>query len=187
MKRIFVGLLCALLVISLCSCSSSKDGTSTVYAVNKNGTDYVVDTDKGTIFDGTHTYQYELSGSSSGYSIKITYPDGSTYWWNTHNSGNLVTGGGGWSDDYDEKRYVDGRTLCDVLEEDVPKEKNPKNIFLILLLFVVGIFNTVTPHTAWYLEYGWRYKNVEPSDLALGLNRFGGVVALIAAVIMIFV
>lgn len=187
MKKLLIAILSVLLVVSLCSCSASKDKAGATYTVNKGGTAFVVDPGNGTIFDGTHTYQYEISGSSSDYSINITYPDGSTYWWRTHNSGGGTVGSGGWSDDYDETRYVDGWTLCDVLEENAPKEKDPKNVLVILVLFVIGIFNTVSPRTAWYLEYGWRYKNAEPSDLALGLNRLGGIVAMIAAVIIILI
>ena len=187
MKKIYPALLCTLIVVVLCSCSFSKTGRSATYTVTKYGMDYVVDYDKGTISDGTYIYRYELSGGSKGYSINITYPDASTYWWTAQNNGSFSSGYGGWSDDYNENRYVDGRTLCDVLEENVPKEKESKNILVILFLFVIGIFNIVSPATAWYLEYGWRYKNAEPSGLALGMNRFGGVIAIIVAVIMIFV
>lgn len=47
---------------------------------------------------------------------------------------------------------------------------------LAALLLAVGIFNTAAPQTAWWLEYGWRFKDAEPSDLALGANRILGVV-----------
>lgn len=187
MKKLSVVLLCMIIVLFLYSCSSSEAGTSSTYTVTKNGTDYVVDSDNGTISDGTHSYRYEISGSSSGYSINITYPDGSAYWRQTQKSDGSTTWHGGWSDNYDANRYIDGDTLCDVLEEDIPKEKGSRNVLLILFLFVVGIFTAVSPHTAWYLGYGWRYKNAEPSDLALGLNRFGGVVVIIVAAIIFFI
>ncbi|MGN0250750.1 MAG: DUF6199 family natural product biosynthesis protein [Oliverpabstia sp.] len=47
----------------------------------------------------------------------------------------------------------------------------------------MGAFNTAAPSVAWYLEYGWRYKNAEPSDLALGLNRVGGIIAIIVGIL----
>ena len=187
MKKLLSALISVLLALSLCACSHTPETESTTYTVNKYGTDYVVDPENGTIFDGTHTYQYSVSGSSSGYDIDITYPDGSTYWWHTQTGGSIISGSGGWSDDYDETRYVDGRTLCDVIEEDAPRPRHSKNVLLIFILLVLGIFNTAVPQAAWYLEYGWRYKDAEPSDLALGLNRLGGAVAIIAAVILIFV
>jgi len=96
-------------------------------------------------------------------------------------------GHGGWSDDYDEDRYVDGDTLSDVLLKKAPKEVNSGNWLAALIIAIVGIFNIVSPYSAWYLEYGWRYKNAEPSDTALGLNRVVGVIAVVAAVVLLFV
>lgn len=180
MKKLLIFLITTLLVLSMCGCSASANTTYTSY---KNGTSYVVDTENGTISDGTNTYTYSFSGNSSSYNVDITYPDGSTYWFKM--SG--YSGYGGWSDDYDENRYVDGDTLRNVLLEKAPKESNPGKFFAIILLLAVGFFHVASPYTAWYLEYGWRYKNAEPSDLALGMNRVGGVVAIIVAVIMIFV
>lgn len=186
MKKAGTVLLCALLVLILCACSSAS-GADKAYTVYRNGTEFVVDPQQETVFDGTHTYHYRLSGDTGSYGINITYPDGSTYWWQTQKSGGFSTGSGGWSDNYDASRYVSGDTLCDVLATAVPKEQEPKNVLLILLLLAVGIFNTASPHTAWYLEYGWRYKDAEPSDMALTFSRLGGILAIIAAVILIFV
>lgn len=53
------------------------------------------------------------------------------------------------------------------------------------LLIVMGIFQLVSPQTAWYLSYGWRYKNAEPSDIALVMERMGGVVAIIVGIIIL--
>lgn len=185
MKKIFIAILCMLLVMSLCACDSYEPSA---YKIHRNGTDYVVDRVSQKISDGTHTYRYSISGDSDSYSIGITYPDGSTYSWSVRSSGSGASYGyGGWSSDYDASRYVSGETLCDILEAEVPEKKEQKNILLILGLLALGIFNTVSPHTAWYLEYGWRYKDAEPSDLALSCNRFGGVAAIAVAVIMMFV
>lgn len=52
-------------------------------------------------------------------------------------------------------------------------------------IVAVGIFNLVSPYSAWYLEYGWRYKNAEPSDLALQVCRVSGGVAILAAIILL--
>lgn len=53
------------------------------------------------------------------------------------------------------------------------------------LLIVMGIFQLVSPQTAWYLSYGWRYKNAEPSDIALVMERMGGVVEIIVGIIIL--
>lgn len=184
MKKLFAAILCVLLGLSLFACASSQPS---VYRAQRDDKEYVVDTVSKKISDGTHTYHYSLDGDSSGYSIKITYPDGSTYWWDRTKNSTGGFGHGGWSDDYDENRYVSGDTLCDILEVAVPEKKEPKNVFLILLLLAVGIFNTVSPYNAWYLAYGWRFKNAEPSDLALGITRLAGVIFIAVAIIMIFV
>lgn len=181
MKAVKMQVYLLILVMSLLLCACGA--TSTVYTIEKNNVSYEVDTENETISDGINVYQYEFSGNKSSYDVNITYPDGSTYWF--HMSGGA--GHGGWSDDYDEDRYVDGDTLSDVLLEKAPKEVNSGNWLAALIIAIVGIFNIVSPYSAWYLEYGWRYKNAEPSDIALGLNRVVGVIAVVAAVALLFV
>ena len=186
MKRI-LSVKCILSLISvlimifvLCSCSSVQKQ----YTVEKNGITFEVNKENKTISDGTNIYIYNFEGNDSNYDVDITYPDGSTYWWNMKEYG----GSGGWSDNYDPQKYVDGDVLTNVLLEDAPKA--PKhtrgNSIAIFLLIVLGIFNIVAPHSAWYLEYGWRYKDAEPSDLAISFNRLGGVVAVVIAIVLLF-
>ena len=172
-----------ILIVMISLLLGACGATSTVYTVEKNQVPYEVDTENKTISDGANTYQYEFSGNKSSYNVNITYPDGSTYWFRMSDG----SGYGGWSDDYDEDRYVDGDTLSEVLLEKAPKEVNSGNWLAAILFAVVGIFNIVSPYSAWYLEYGWRYKNAEPSDIALGFNRVIGVIAVIAAVVLLFV
>ena len=178
MKKILVISICLITIACLCSCSYSL--STQTYDVVKNETIFTVDIENGTIFDGTNTYQYILSSTASGHKIDITFPDGSTYWWKTQGN----SGYGGWSDDYDETRYISGDILCNVLEEKIPKQYSAKSIFIILAFSVIGIFNIVSPRTAWYLSYGWRYKNAEPSDIALVLCRCSGIFAFVLAIIM---
>ena len=164
--------------ISLCACSHEEPGPKTVVY---NGKTYMIDEEAGTISDSEHVYRYEVSGGGSSVSYSIKYPNGSSYYWTW--SGNA--GHGGWSDDYDETLYVDGRTLMNVLETEMPRESDPKNVPMIILLLIVGIFNTVAPQAAWYLSDGWRFKDAEPSETALALTRFGGIVVIVITVFMI--
>ncbi len=53
-----------------------------------------------------------------------------------------------------------------------------------LVLLFVGAFNAAWPTGAWYLEVGWKFRDAEPSDAALGWNR-ARMLALIVAVILI--
>ncbi|MBQ8815940.1 MAG: hypothetical protein IJZ84_01500 [Lachnospiraceae bacterium] len=172
-----------ILIVMLSLLMSACGATSTVYTVEKNHVSYEVNIENQTISDGANVYQYDFSGNKSSYDVNITYPDGSTYWFHMSDG----SGYGGWSDDYDENRYVDGDTLSDVLLEKAPKEVKSGNVLAALIIAVVGIFYIASPYTAWYLGYGWRYKNAEPSDSALGANRVVGVIAVVAAVILLFV
>jgi len=175
--------LAALLALSVCACSSSADTTYTVG-------DYVVDTENGTISDGTYIYEYTFSGNSSEYRIEITYPDGSAYWWRRQmDSSGIGYGSGGWSDDYDEDRYASGDVLCDILAAGAPaspRETSPGMALAAVLMLGAGLFNAISPHTAWYLSKGWKYKDVEPSDAALGLTRAGGIACIAIGAILIF-
>ncbi len=183
-KHITILLLMALLLFALCSCSSSSETTSSIntYTIEYNGKIFTVDKDNHTIFDGTHTYKYSFSRDSSSYKINITYPNGSTYFWNE--SGSFGTGG--WSDDYNEDLYVDGSTLCDVVLIKAPKADNSENNFTGMLLICVGIFNAAFPKAAWFIGHGWRYKNAEPSELAIAMPRIAGIIAAVAGIIMWF-
>jgi len=169
--------------------ASSCTPKATVYTVtrpNLYGVEkvFVVDTINETIDDGTDIYHYTLSPYSSGYSVTIEYPNGATYSWQQSDSG---SGSGGWSHDYNPYRYVDGGTLCDVLEEGAPRAQvsKQKNIPVVLLFLAVGLFNVCAPHASWYLGYGWHYKNAEPSEASLAFGRISGFIAIIIALAML--
>lgn len=51
--------------------------------------------------------------------------------------------------------------------------------FLGFIILAIGIFNTVSPRTAWFLDVGWKFKDAEPSEEGLGLKRLGGIVMII--------
>lgn len=184
MKKLYASVMMVLLLFSFMACSSAQDST---YTVERNHQFFTVDTENSTISDETNLYRYDLSKSSSGYHITITYPDNSTYWLDAQYHEIATSLQSGWSDNYDAERYVAGDTLCDVLEEEMPTQSKSKNIFVILLLIIIGIINIASPHTAWYLEYGWRFKDAEPSNWALIANRCGGILVLAIAIVMIFI
>lgn len=171
MKKLCVFLLSVLMVCVLCACTD----TGGIYTVEKNGNTFEVDRINGTIFDGTYTYQYNFMGDADDYSFDVTYPDGVTYYWDYAGG----VGQGGWSDDYDDALYVDGAVLCEVVAENALPPIGSWKIIVPALLIIIGVLNAVVPQTAWRLEYGWRYKNAEPSDTALVLNRIGGIIAIV--------
>lgn len=180
MKKLYVLIVTLFISLSLVACSSS--GSSNTYTVTLKDTVFTVDNGNGTVFDGVNTYNYTISGDSSKYRMEVTYPDGSTYW--QHMSGNVGTGG--WSDDYDRKRYVDGETLCFVLKSAVPKSRTYP-LYVIGLLIIVGLISAAFPQVVWYCSYGWRYRDAEPSEAALLVCRGTGVLALVIGIVMFFI
>ena len=168
MKRIIVIFLLAALLLSGCA---PKETVHTV-TVNRNGIDYAftVDTENRTISDGQYTYTYAVRGDTT----TITYPNGAQYYWTQ----NGMAGFGGWDDNYDPDTYADGDVLIDILSEDT-RQALRGNIPAGILMIVIGAFNLRFPSKAWYLSYGWRFKDSEPSDTALVVARISGVVAMI--------
>ena len=185
MGRVSLLLLSLFLALLLAACGGKE--TSDSYTVTLGDTEYTVDRVEKTVSDGINTYRYTFAGDAEAYSVKITYPDGSTYYWDQGDSNGAVSvGQGGWSEDYDPERYVSGETLRSVLVAGAPAHREPKNVLLIVVLLAVGIFNVAAPRAAWYLSKGWQFKDAEPSDLALTVSRGSGVVALIVAAVLIF-
>ena len=166
-----------LIAALLAGCASAPE----VYSISYNGTDYTVDTVNGTISDSLYTYLYEVEGTSDRRSTTITYPDGSRYYWTQSSGGGI----GGWTDDYAPDRYTDGDTLLAVLEVSAPKEYSG-HPFLGLLLIALGLWYTLSPHSAWYLSYGWRYRDAEPSEAALVVARISGIAVILFGIFIIF-
>ena len=175
MRRGLFALLAVLLL--LCACSSNESGTRQVEC---GGRTYAVDTEAGTITCDGQVYRYEGGGTS----VEFIYPDGSTFWW--RQPGNM--GHGGWSADYDPEAggYVSGDTLLDVLQELAPPKAKDGGQFLAgVVLLLVGAVNAIAPAAVWALSYGWRFKNAEPSDAALVIYRFSGIVACVFGAILV--
>ena len=56
-----------------------------------------------------------------------------------------------------------------------------------ILLFGVGIFRIVLPEESIYLREHWRFKDCEPSETYIKMERFGGIISIIFAVILIVI
>ena len=55
-----------------------------------------------------------------------------------------------------------------------------------LLLIALGLIDLIVPKVSWYLGYGWRYKDAEPSDAALVFARMGGAIAIAIGIALLF-
>lgn len=172
--------LLALLLALLCACSA---GEPEERSVKYMGTTYAIDTETETITSGGLAYRYQIRGDR----VEFTYPDGSTYYW--QQQGNI--GSGGWSEDYDPQAggYAPGETLWHVLELQglLEQESGVDGGWMLLGLLLVGIggVNVAVPASMWYLSYGWRYRNAEPSDAALVVQRLSGVAACVVGIVLI--
>ena len=147
MKRGF--LLCLLtLLLCLSACSSGEGGNSNVF--EENG--YTVDLENQTITHGEDVYTFTVSGGSSS-SIRITYPNGATYFWEWSGNG----GHGGWSDDYDPVRYADGDFLLDLI--NFRPEPEPSGISPLLLILLLAVVQPLL-RVRWE-ELTWRYETYQ--------------------------
>lgn len=85
------------------------------------------------------------------------------------------------------KEHIHANVLINVLQKKAPRRTNPGAVVSGLLLMALGLFEAVFPKAAWYLGYGWRYKDAEPSDAALLFGRVGGVIVIVIGFIMMFI
>ena len=190
MKRtisVFALLLAAAMLLAGCK----KEPLPAVYTVYSYGAPYTIDTQSRTISDGTYTYGYEYAAPGSRGSFP--YPDGNVYSAGIQSANSSGAGGlsaGSVSADYDySSGYTDPLSLCYALAS--PREtkraasSGSNHPFVALLLCGVGIFNLAAPKASWYLSYGWRFKDAEPSDAAITLSRIGGGIAVVIGVIML--
>lgn len=178
MKRFWLVCMTMLLLILLLGCTEQQ----TEYSVMKNGIEYRVDTAQNTISDGENIYDYVFSGDHENFNITITYPNGATYCYGQSNG----VGSGSWSRDYTEGEYASADTLIDVARQNAPQKRNPMRFVGAAVLLALGLCDILAPKVTWFLCYGWRYKDAEPSDAALLFARIGGGVMMIFGALLIF-
>ena len=178
MRRFYLCLAALALLFALCCCQ--KQGNSNVYDVDCNGKTCTVDQGQGTVTCDGVVYPFTISTRGiNTVDFEVTYPDGSRYYWTRDEYSSY----GGWSDDYnpEARGYVPGEILREAaIKEDVPPV-NLAGIFLAILSAALGGVLVWEPRIMWTLSHGWRFKNAEPSDLALMVNRIVGVLVLAAA------
>lgn len=165
-----------LLLVLLCTACREKE---TTYEVDRDGLTYTVDTVARTITQGENVYHYSLSGTS----LAITFPDGRIYRQHTYDGSGPATIT---YDPLDEEVDRLGATLTVVLSREWPPKEFWHPSLPGLLLILIGLWNVISPQSAWYFNYGWRFKDAEPSDEALSIGRFGGVVALFIGIVIQF-
>ena len=158
----FLAFFCVTILVLLCACG--REPLSPVY--EKNG--YTVDTEVQTITKGADVIRYSFGGNGK---VTFTYPD------NTTTSTSSLF--------FDTDRWPSAWELMDVLDRDDLPERRTGNP-LGLLLIPLGILQAFFPQAFWFINHGWKYKDAEPSELALGLGRVGGVAIALIGLIILF-
>jgi hypothetical protein len=59
---------------------------------------------------------------------------------------------------------------------------NGLSLFIGIMLILIGLLNVKFPAFLWFISTGWKFADAEPSDIALGINRFIGYFLLVAGV-----
>lgn len=62
------------------------------------------------------------------------------------------------------------------------KETNASPLRGILVVLIGGVI-VFFPKAVWYIKSGWRYKDAEPSEVAIIVHRLSGVVAIVAGLV----
>lgn len=147
--------------------------------VEVDGHTLVVDFQAGTITGEGEVYSFAIQGDS----IRIDYPNG-VYFVRT---GSATAGYGPVDQPFSTAGYLSEDTLFKALEGgDTEGGWRPGSYApLAVLLLPLGIFSLAKPERAWYVSWGWRYKNAEPSDGALLAQRLEGVVLVVIGIVVI--
>lgn len=175
MKSKFL-ILVVLVLALLCGCTPKDTGP---YDVEFRGRSYTVDLSKGIILQGEDTYTFTRDGED----YQLTYPNGATYHCTKQGIGSVS----GWSDDYDEERYIPGDELIDLLEAQTPRKTNGFTFAAGIMLILIGVGMLLAPGAAFFISYGWMLKNAEPSDGMITYTRICGGVFILIGIFVLFI
>ena len=147
--------------------------------VEVDGHALVVDFQAGTITGEGEVYSFAIQGDS----IRIDYPNGVSF----VRTGNATAGYGPMDQPFSTAGYLSEDTLFKALEGGGAEGGWRLGSYapLAVILLPLGIFSLVKPERAWYVSWGWRYKNAEPSDGALLAQRLEGVVLVVIGIVVI--
>ena len=208
MKQKIAVILLAAMVLMLAACHQEPKGTSWgVISKDDEAIGLTIDFDNriirasnemvsvvaydsyGNVIGNTQTeeedvYHYTYEDGD----ITISYPNGATYWESASANGAI----GGWNGDYDTERYIDGMILAQQL--NLAYQNSGKNWdevvltgLLCLVLAGLGLVDVMHPELFYELRYRWRFKNVEPTELALTMSRVSGIAIIVISVICFLV
>lgn len=181
-KVMHLVLLLTLLLVVLAGCSTKSN------SVTIDGIEVTIDLENSQVIAGENTYAYVTDEAQ----IEIEYPNGMIFrrvYESDGTTDDWIKTTEAVDDAYLEKMgYLKPNVLINQVirfspDGDKTTEDSPSalGIFLITL----GILNVAFPRWFWNIQYGWRYKNTEPTDIAINIQRLGGVVAIIVGFILL--
>ncbi len=178
MKKRLLLLVALLLLLSSCGKKAAQP-----YQMTEGGKTYTVDPQARTVTQGEQVYHYSTTKDS----ISVTLPDGTTH------RKQVLSGGPSEHTSVHVEAYYgapDGEPplediLFSVLTKEYPTPRIHFNL-LGLLIALPGLFSLVCPERAWELSWGWRYRDAQPSDDALAVERLTGIFALFFGLLLFF-
>ena len=178
MKRMIALLLTVVLLLSLTACGPrKKTGREEVY-LEEAGVTVTIDYDEETIRCGEDIYTYMVNRDMCA----INYPNGATYW--DYGMYHIP------DEDYDPERYLPAELLLPLLaHQQAAMSRNSGADFTaiasFILLLCLGLWGVIAPESMAYLRGGWRFKNAEPTEFALTMERIAGIFFLVMAVVLL--
>ena len=132
--------------------------------------------------NGVYTFAYSFDGT-----FTVVYPNGYEYSQRNINGG--ITSSWSLDKSAEELGFIDGFGLewavRNASQSTMGNQRTVSPIISILLIGL-GLFNIILPKNLWWLSRGWMYKNVDPSDLALGIYRVIGIIFVFFGIISFF-
>lgn len=189
-RNTLICLALVLMMLSVGGCSNKQKNKWTV-----DGKEVTINQAEHIITYDNEVYTYEKNKSY----VQITYPNNMVY--REEYSGTGVTSST-WSADPSESYdliditsygYLSERIIIDTILR-YSREIDPNSGFSLpgnspllgVFIIFLGTIVIAFPKGSWYLNYGWRYKNSEPSKVAINVQRVSGAIAIIVGLFIIF-
>lgn len=174
MKKYLSALLALVLAVLLLSGCAARP-----QQINYGGETLTVDTERDTVSDGVHEYEYTYENDNA----TLVYPNGVVY--DAWLSGMTADE---WASIAD---YAEPRALVSVIEEAESAANRDDNVRMILSgVFLLGLslFELWNPTFFWDLRNHWQFKEQpELSEEFLGIKRLCSIGGIILSILLIII
>ena len=185
-KCLLLPLIIIILLVSGCTRETTVD---VGYSTTINGQDILILFNEGTRSEGTiisdngiYTFAYYLDGT-----FAVVYPNGYRYTFRDING--AIASSWSLNESAEELGFIDGMNLeLAVRSASRATQGSQRTVspLVSILLIGLGLLNILKPKSIWWISRGWMFKNVEPSDLVLGVYRIIGIIVAFVGLISFF-